>query len=351
MIKRWLALLGLAAAFAPAVFAQPSPLFRNDTVLTIPGDEHLLQVDALDFLNNGTISIFFTNLDYFSLYDTSDTRNFTNNGFMSANTGFHFDTAPPSFGLRQWAQNFVNNGTVDSGVDTNGTTAFLTFLFGVGGARTFVDANNIQNPGDFNLGFETLLQLNGNAISVNHGSIGMMENGLAGGQGFLFFNQGFLDGYWGLGTNVMNPFVQFEIPPPLEPPSLVTNRDYTFGIQQLGGLTYQTYVSDFTFGSNRFVQAVFLNNTNVDITNRVFLVGDIVIEWSWMGRSNTDYLYLFDEFGVSTNFQVAINGSAGGRFTYQPFNYFFFLGGPFNFGPPAPQLATVPPGTFDNQFF
>src|ERR1041385_5568065 len=352
MIKRCLLSLGLAVMAVPALFAQPSPLFRNDTVLTIPGDEHILQVDALNFLNNGTIRILFTNLDFLPLYDTSDTLNFTNHGLMSANTGFHFDTAPPiASWVRHRAVNFFNDGTIESGVDTNGTQAVLTFLLGTGGARTFVDADNIQSPGEFNLGFETLLQLNGDGISLNHGTVNMLENGLAGGQGFLFFNQGFLDGYWALGTNVMDPFVQFEIPPALEPPSLVTNRDYSVGIQQLGGVTYQTYVNDFTFGSNRVVQAVFLNNTNVDITNRVFFAGDIIVEWSWMGRTNTDYLYLFDEFGISTNFQLFINGNAGGRFTYQPFNYFFFLGGPFNFGPAAPQLATVPPGTFDDQFF
>src|SRR2546423_13689685 len=113
MITRWLLSVGMAAAVAPAVLGQPAPLFRNDGVLTIPGNEHLLQVDALNFLNNGTISIQFTNFDYLPLFDTSDTLNFTNHGFMSANTGFHFDTAPATVGLRRWADGFLNDGTIE----------------------------------------------------------------------------------------------------------------------------------------------------------------------------------------------------------------------------------------------
>src|SRR5947209_16134000 len=148
MIKRFLLSAGLMAGFLPAAFGQ-SPLFRNDGILTIPGDESLLQVDALNFLNNGTITILFTNFDYLPLYDTSDTLNFTNNGIMSANTGFHLDTAPASVGIRHWADNIVNNGTIQSGLDTNGTQVFLTFLLGVGGARTYIDATNILSPGEF----------------------------------------------------------------------------------------------------------------------------------------------------------------------------------------------------------
>src|SRR5258708_3705039 len=206
------------------------------------------------------------------------------------------------------------------------------------------------------MGVERVLHLSGSSVDFSRGWVTMQPSGLIGGNLFFttnqvfLFNQGFLDGYWGLSTNIMDPAAQFEAPPPTEPPSLVIDRNYVFRIQQLGGSVFKTYISDVTdaSGSNRFVRAVFLNNTNVGVTANVYFpfFGDIAIEWvSHPTPELTNYLYLFDTFGIDTNFQLVAHGLAGPRPTFIPINYSFFAGFQFLLGTPATSTI-ITPGTF-----
>ena len=73
--------------------------------------------------------------------------------------------------------------------------------------------------------------------------------------------------------------------------------------------------------------------------------------------TTTNYLYFEDDFGANTNFGLTLDGYAGVGFvrpTYIPTNYFFYVGGPFNLGPPSPAtnlpLGTFFPGAVTNQW-
>src|SRR5690242_20368229 len=75
-----------------AGLSQPSPLYRNDGVVNVP-PQIAPQVNASNFVNNGVFNINFTGASTFrngslQLFVTANTRNYTNNGAMAANTGF-----------------------------------------------------------------------------------------------------------------------------------------------------------------------------------------------------------------------------------------------------------------------
>jgi len=107
------------------------------------------------------------------------------------------------------------------------------------------------------------------------------------------------------------------------------------------------------------VRAVFVVNTNANVNMNVifppaqfnFGLGDIIVSWQMLSRNQlgttTNYMYLFDDFGMTTNFFVYLNGFTSAFYTFIPANYSFFLGGPFFFGNPStPQI--IPAGTLNS---
>src|ERR1043165_1420011 len=224
-MKRWLFVVSLILIVARAGVNAADGIWINDAVITVP-PAIAPQIDAFNVINRGTISLNFTNADYLPLFDTTSTLNFTNafTGYLACNLGFRFDTAPASFGLRQRALNFQNDGFIVSGITGVNSTNLTNILnvgsviLGTGASRTFVNANNIVSPGTFSLEFESLLRFDGSSVNLSRGNIAMDSSGFLTGFGgifgFLTFNQGFFDGYWGVGSDVMNPFFQFETPPP-----------------------------------------------------------------------------------------------------------------------------------------
>ena len=358
-MKQRFLLIGLCLYSSASVFGQTASAWINNSSIICPPDI-APQVDAISFINNrfAVLSISFTNGDYLPVFDTTSTLNFTNHGFMSANTGFRFDTEPVEAGFARWAANFHNTGVIESGLANNST--FL-FLGTPGGARTFVGATNIVSPGTFNMGFESLLNIAGGSVDLSRGTITSETTGFSVGiftnRIFIFFSQGFLDGYWATNEARINP-AQFGASPAFSPALFVRDRSYNFRIQQLGGPSFLTYLSDVidASGSNRFVRAVFLNNTNSSFNVNVFLPGppffgnDIEVEWigkatNILGEVRTNFIYLFDSFGATTNFQLIPNGTAGPRVTYIPENYTFILGRQLTLGIPEVP-TTIPPGTF-----
>src|SRR5260370_3230863 len=228
-MKRWLLFCGLATALARPVMGQPAEFWINDGIINAPPDI-APQIDAVNFVNNNTMILnsFGFGLDDRPLFDTSSTLNFTNNGVITVNTGLRFDTEPATIGYARWAANFDNPGVINSGTDTN----FLVLNFFP--TTTYVTATNLISHGTFNMGFESVLHLSGSSVDLSRGLVTMQPSGLICGDLFFttnqvfLFNQGFLDGYWGLSTNIMYPAAQFPAPPPTEPPSLVTARTYFF---------------------------------------------------------------------------------------------------------------------------
>jgi hypothetical protein len=362
-MKRWFILGCLAAMMlAQSAFSQ-APIYVNDSALVVP-PEVAPQVDALTFVNNGLITIAFTNFDFLPLFDTTRTLNFTNHGVMTCNTGFRFDTEPAESGVRKQALTFYNDGEIDPGTGTNDIFSVPVNFFGgalglfslnIGGARTYINAASIVNPGTINSGFDSLIKMTGDTIDLTRTLITMQDTGVTGTAGRFFFNQGFLDGYWGTGTNVITPDFQFATPPAVSPPSLVTNRFGFTQFQQLGGPDFISYLSDETdnSGSNRLVRAVFLRNTNSAYDATVYLprFGPVEVQLeavitNLLGEVITNDIYVFDTYGVLTNAGSVINGTAGGRPTYMPRNYTIFTGFHLDLGTPEAPAA-VPFGEFD----
>jgi hypothetical protein len=332
-------------------------------------------IDAYNFVNDGTFIINLTNqiwlLPPFQSplpYEMQNVRNYTNSAgmFMSFNTGFRVDTFDPNFGVRQPASIVDNEGIIHCGTSDTFSTLNFEGFFGItnlvvigsaAGSKFLLSADTLINPGDLEMGFESVCSLNANTINMDHGFITMETNGFSAINFGFLFNALIFDGYWGLNTNPVYPstFVPaafFERNPPITPFHVITNRNYLVDANhQLGGPTFQAYLSD-TFdatGSNRFVRAVFLNNTNAQLQANVFFpIGATVIEWTNTTTALGNNLYLFDTFLYQTNFQLLIDGFSGPRPTYIPFNFNFFeLPGGFLFlGPPATPTV-IPAGTFD----
>jgi hypothetical protein len=350
--------------------------YENATFLSAPPDIPP-NIDAFNFVNNGTFIINLTNQIWFTPpfqpplpYEMQNVRNYTNSAgmFMAFNTGFRVDTFDPNVGIRQPASTFHNAGLIHCGTSDTASTLNFEGFFGItnivfvgaaAGSKFLLSADTLINPGELEMGFDSLCSLNANNVNMDQGIITMETNGFSSINFGLFqFNTLIFDGYWGLSTNPVPfssfvPAAFFQNAPYITPPHVVTNRNYLVDPNhRLGGPTFQAYLSDTTdaSGSNRFVRAVFLNQTNSQLQANVYLpIGATVIEWTNTTTAVGNNLYLFDTFLYQTNFQLLLDGFSGPRPTYLPFNFNFFVapGSFFFFG--TPETPTVIPfGTFDN---
>ena len=396
----------LAAVMGASAIGQT--IYENDGLVLAP-PAFPPQIDANTFINNGKFIINFTNtfnasvfglfliegfgnLSFTSTntfilslpesgpqpYETQNTLNFTNKAgkFMSGNSGFRFDYVNGQSGLRSKAANFNNAGTINSGtVDTTNylTESLITFIgttqfisFGVGGSKLIVQATNIVNSGTNNLGFEGLAHFEGDNVNLTRGTIAMEETGFSLFDTNLVFAGNVFDGSWGLSTNVFMPYGggrdQGCLPPPLfanlcTPPTTpiysALDRYYIPLIEQMNFTNATQYLSDITdcATSNRWVDAVFLQNTNMNLRANVFAgFGQIDIEYTNLLGTSSNNLYIFDNLGTINNNALTLiqNGFAGPRATYIPSCFFVgtFPSSFFGFfGVPATPTA-IPPFTF-----
>lgn len=162
-MKRLFSSILLAAALAPlAGYSETVNTWTNAGTLTFPP-----QVDATNFINYGIFDIFTS-----SPFDTSNTRNFTNNGSMFGSVGFRFDTAPRNnngqlIAPRRLAANFHNrNGGLISAADS-------TLLNGNSGSYLLVHATNIINQGILSVGGGGMLQLVGSNVNLGYSGLGV----------------------------------------------------------------------------------------------------------------------------------------------------------------------------------
>src|SRR6266850_8497319 len=387
-------LMGLLLACS--AFGQAAGIYRNDGFVIVPP---LIapNIDATTFVNNGQFIINFTNSTVIvgrftelgvqpDPYETQNTLNFTNlaGAFMSCNTGFRFDFAPPA-SQRQRASNFHNAGTINFA--TADTTPYVLappffpylttptaapsniFFPAIAGGKGSISADNLINPGVINLGFESVLRMRGSSIDLSYGTIAMQDLGtsLQGETLNTFFDGAIFDGYWGVGDvatqplifypNGISPALFFESTPPFTPLHPVDQRNGATLIQQLvitNALTYLRDEIDAT-GTNRYVRCVFIGNTNQDIGVNVYFPGDanvlgipdIMIEYTNLTSTASNNVYVFDYFGALTNFYLLPNGFAGNRGTAIPFNFLVFPSTPLPFLPPPEGATTIPPGTFN----
>src|SRR5437879_1754426 len=142
-MKRCLFITCLCFSTAQGVRAQTAAAWINNSSIICP-PAIAPQIDAISFINNrsAVLSITFTNGDFLPLFDTTSTLNFTNHGFMSADTGFRFDTEPVEAGFARWAANFHNTGIIESGTGNNSILSSV-FLGGAGGEGAVIGKNNL----------------------------------------------------------------------------------------------------------------------------------------------------------------------------------------------------------------
>lgn len=168
IMKRLYSILGLTSLFASqALLATDSMWVNNGTILIPPN------IDATNVINNGTMGTFFTS----SLFDTSNTRNFTNSGTMSGSLGFKFDTAPRNssgqlIGLRKSAANFHNR--VSGNINAIVSPLFVS-PGGFQNGQLLIQATNVINQGLLTVGADGLAQIVGGNVNLSRGGFGVLS--------------------------------------------------------------------------------------------------------------------------------------------------------------------------------
>src|SRR5689334_2161855 len=96
-------LAGLVMVIGPAALAQPSEIWENWGIYSIPPSQD--PIDAVSFVNHAGATF---QIGTSGLFNTYDTVNFTNQGLMIGNPGFDFQTIPSETGSARMAANFMN---------------------------------------------------------------------------------------------------------------------------------------------------------------------------------------------------------------------------------------------------
>lgn len=166
------------------------------------------QIDALNFVNTGTIEILTD-----QAFETSNTRNFTNSGTMLGTPGWHFATIPTDVGVATPAASFVNkDGGLIRSFDPAPRRLGGTFQspFTTEGSYLWIDADQIVNANNSRLsvGANGWLRLRGKDVNVNRGALEVMSiiprGSFTRGETSFDPDAGIFDIYWG-GTNIANP--------------------------------------------------------------------------------------------------------------------------------------------------
>lgn len=332
---------------------------NNGSIVVAPN------IDATNFINNGTISISTS-----QPFDTSNTQNFTNSGSMSGSVGFRFDTAPRNssgqlIGQRKLASYFHNrNGGVVSAVDGGGLLVGGVFVLPATGSYLLVQATNIINQGTLSVGASGLMQIVGTNVNLSRSALGVdaiIPTGSLNGASNFTPSVAISDVYWGQTNDTFNTAqIATRLTTDIITVSnsvLVTNTVDALRAQSpihevnFGGFPLQTSVgvdvipfpAGFTNvvgvytnalgGSNLFVQAVFVRvgSTNMGANIRfspspiptngfrsvgieLFAVETNIIS----ATSSTNYIYFSDTLASTTNRGTLLNVQDGTR---RPANY------------------------------
>ncbi len=293
-------LLGLTAW--PALAADS--LYENDAVVT---DQTPIP-DATNFLNTGTYNV---TVPSALLYQTHDTLNYTNTGFMSSVFGFYFDTFSTATSVNSEAASFDNENTIEAG------------------SQIIVWATNIVNPGFmFVQANSGLMLFSGNSVDLSSAALDL-EGGLSPGGVNTQAND------YGIGTDTngeWNP--GFDLTPARATSSIFTTAGNPFANQilslgQLGQTNLTSYFEEDPIGTNTvIIRAVFVLDENPapQITHNVYFgassIGSGLMTIEWLGVYTneinseviTNYLYLNDEPApISSNGvnRVTVNANTG----------------------------------------
>ncbi len=255
----------LCLALEPFTAFGTDDFYINYGTITTPP-----QIDAFNFVNYGTFSIF--TLDPF---ETSNTRNFTNYGSLTGASGWWFDNSPAASGARRMADSFVNhNGAVVQGLDEP-----LIIFIGVPNVAPvspsylWVQATNIVSQGLLHVGANGWLLLQGDTINLARSGLEVDPIAPSGSfNGFPFYTNflpetGISDLWWGQTNLTFDSRVIWFGSFALSPPHDVQFVDDGFGLVEV--VAAPPFVADSLVITNGgvFLTLTNLIGTNIVVTN------------------------------------------------------------------------------------
>ncbi|MDD5139315.1 MAG: hypothetical protein PHY43_03525 [Verrucomicrobiales bacterium] len=279
-LMKWPVICGLSGLLlAQTVPAGQEYYINNDVVSSAPN------IDATNFINNS----YFSSGTVFP-YETTSTRNYTNNDTMIGLGGFRFDTFSGS--TRSMAVSFYNPGSI-------------ACLSGGQFGQIIVNATNIASPGVMDVGLNGGILLTGQNVDLTYSTLTISQGG---GNNSSFGIIG-TAGNFGLNTNQnWNPGAM------LTANSATSSDPNVFTL--INSKSY--FKTDAITPSNKIVRAVFIRNPYPTVTNKVYFpVNSNVVNVEWIGtyvnpatgQTLTNYLYLANDYllGATTNVTL-VNG-------------------------------------------
>jgi hypothetical protein len=297
--------------------------YTNNAVISFPGTEQYPpQIDATNFVNNGSFTINFQTLTFNNqLFETSDTLNYINSSSMSCNTGFNFDNQSSSSGMRSMAASFNNTGTITcnsfGGIDFNNIFDILNseeLIFGFGQFNAW--ATNIVNPGAVDVGPDGLMQFSGVNVDLSRSTLTIESFGASASGSGIF----------GLNTNAWDASV--DLGPTSAESTLLPNPYFELFLPNSTAYIQQDSINN---GSNEIIRAVFIEDTSptnvaynvyFDSDNIQFGIGNVTIEWvgSYLdaptGNTLHNYLYLNNDYTRSTATNLTYVNGIPDNFTF-----------------------------------
>ena len=283
-LKKWPVLCGLSGLLlAQTLPAAPLNFYiNNDVVNNAPN------IDATNFINNNFFSAG-------SLYETTDTLNYTNNDTMSGGIGFRFDTFSGS--TRSMASSFYNPGSITVG------------------SQLIVTATNLVSPGTMDVGANGLLQLTGQNVDLTRGMFTMEQGGF---DGAPFGISG--SGDFGVNTNK-----NWDPGADLTANTATSSDPNVFTV-----INSQSYLNIQGPMSNQVIRAVFIQNENPNAPDNVYFnsanaglgAGNATIEWMGTsvdpatGITTTNFLYLNNDYVLGASTNVTFIGGIPSNFTF-----------------------------------
>ena len=304
-MKRLLLLAFLGVLPASLALATSTTYINNSTVTVTNGSD---QIDAASFINNGR----FVTRVYPLPFESWNTLYWTNKGQMTGSPGFQFDYFDSAGQTTGWSANFQNsvNATIH------------------GSPYVLVSATNINNKGTLSVASDGLLSLTGKSIDLTRSTLDAVATSSSQPAG--------TDLYWGVeDTNILTAsFTANEVE---------SSTMQVQGIQSSQQLILTNYfksyirIQDFSaFGGPKFVDALFLRQTNPAISTEVkfgpkipipppdnFSPGcDKIVRWRGFTTNRvakvvtTNELYLHDSFATNWGVPPSLDGTRPANFAF-----------------------------------
>jgi hypothetical protein len=274
-MKRLTLIATLILGICGSALAVDATYINRETVKLAP------QVDAIGFDNQGKILL--TNyligetVTWPFIFETQNTRYYTNSGVMVGSQGFRFETIRNKNGVfsRVPAMVFTNSGSI-SGVDGFSGSVLAGYWYS---SYVLVNATNIGNSGAISVENAGLMKLTGKNIDLRNGSLaaGIADGGVGysylAGRGYTTTNSIYinptgvidLNGYLTT-NNVSLPAIAVENPIYY---SISTNP------------VYGHWVRAYSEGTNNYVNVVYVRTNdldpNVSVDVRFARLGDLFI--------------------------------------------------------------------------